>query len=479
MKCFQYASSGQIPCVSGKKRLFFRWFLIRCCHIVEYMDDARLHFAKGLVKHTPRFSSPLNQKNVATYCKSVLANGIRVVSEEIPHVRSVSIGIWVDTGSRDEDPSLNGVSHFIEHMVFKGTKRRSIKDIARSLEAVGGYLNAFTGKEHTCYYARVLDEHMPLAVDVLSDLVCGPTFPVPELEKEKGVVIEELRNAEDDPDDIIHDYVEREVFGEHPLGQPVIGTEKNLRAFTRDDLMAFRREHYTSGKIVVAAAGRIRHEDVVALAEKHLSKVRAEAIVGRRERPRRRDGKEVKLRRPIQQAHVCLGTMAYSVLDKERFPMLVLNTLLGDGMSSRLFQSVRERKGYAYSVYSFVNTLSDTGTFGVYAGLDKENIGRASDLIWKELELLCKRPVAGPELRRTKDQLKGSMMLSLESIPNRMMRLGGSELALGKLPTLDSILESIDAVTNEDILRVAGDILRRDRCATVIIEPDGSSGPKE
>ncbi|MCU0452090.1 MAG: insulinase family protein [Bacteroidetes bacterium] len=414
----------------------------------------------------------------SNYRKTVLSNGVRIVSEEIPFVRSVSVGLWVDSGSRDEPAALNGISHFLEHMVFKGTDRRSITDIARSLESVGGYLNAFTGKEHTCYYARALDEHLPLALDVTADLLLHATFPAKELEKEKGVVIEELRNVEDDPDDLIHDITEREVFGRHPLGMPVIGTERTVRAFSRNDLTAHREQIYTPDRIVVAAAGRLKHDELVRLVERSLGGLKASRRPARRAKPQRQRGREVRQSKPIQQAHLCLGTVGYSVHQRQRFPMLVMNTLLGDGMSSRLFQSIRERRGFAYTVYSYANTMTDTGTFGVYAGLDATNVERVRDLVWSEFTSLRTKPVPAAELRRTKDQLKGSMMLNLESIPNRMMRLGGSELSLGRLPSLEAVLESIDAVTAADIQRVAESLFRPERFATVILEPSGSA-PKE
>lgn len=414
-------------------------------------------------------------RTASTYRKTVLDNGVRIVSEEIPFVRSVSVGLWVDTGSRDESASLNGISHFVEHMVFKGTEQRSIAEIARSLESVGGYLNAFTGKEHTCYYARVLDEHLPLALDVTSDLLLHATFPDKELEKEKGVVIEELRNAEDDPDDIIHDLADREVFGRHPLGMPVIGSEKTVRAFRRQDLIAYRDRRYTPDRIVVAAAGRLDHDVLVQLVDRHLGKLRPTQRPVVRTKPARQRTQEIRLQKPIQQAHLCLGAIGYSVHQRQRFPLLVLNTLLGDGMSSRLFQTIRERHGFAYSVYSFANTMSDTGTFGVYAGMDQANVSKVLGLIWTELADLRDRAVSRAELRRTKDQLKGSMMLSLESIPNRMMRLGGSELSIGRLPSLDSILESIESVTAEDVRSVADALFRRERFATVILEPSDST----
>lgn len=405
------------------------------------------------------------------YRKTVFPSGIRVVTEEIPHVRSIAIGIWVDVGSRDETEQGNGISHFIEHMVFKGTKRRSLREISRSIESVGGYLNAFTSKEHTCYYARVLDEYSELALDVLSDLALNPVFPERELEKEKGVVIEELRNAEDDPDDIIHDYFEKAIYGPHPMGFPVIGTEANLRSFTKKDLMAYRSSNYTPSRIVIAAAGNVRHDRFLEDVGKYLS-TRCEArISGTRKKPVPRRPESIELEKPIQQAHVCLGTVAFSIKSKERYPLLILNTLLGDGMSSRLFQNIRERYGFAYNVYSFVNMLSDTGSFGVYVGTDEKHVEHSTDLVHKELSRLTSKEVSRAELDRTKAQLKGSMMLSLESIPNRMMRLGSSELYFHELSPLDTIIRQIDNVTADEVQRVAKLLCKEENLSTVVFRP--------
>jgi predicted Zn-dependent peptidase len=413
----------------------------------------------------------------STYKKTVLQNGLRVVSEELTHVRSVSVGIWVDTGSRDEGVKTNGISHFIEHMVFKGTTNRSVKDIARSIESVGGYLNAFTGKEHTCYYARVLDEHTELAVDVLSDLVLNATLPPKDLEKEKGVVIEELKNAEDDPDDIIHDYFDTALFGSHPLGYPVIGTESNLRSFCRDDLLKYMRKNYAPNRMVLAAAGNVSHGKLVALAERHFGSTRktSHAAGVERKKPQQYHPEKKDFKKPIQQAHICIGNQAGSIKSKHRYPTLVLNTLLGDGMSSRLFQNIREKYGFAYSVYSYATLMSDAGVFSAYIGTDKQHIETSTDLILKEFEKLRSKAVGKAELNRTKAQLKGSMMLSLESIPNRMMRLGTSELYFQDVTPIDGIIRQIDGVQQDDIQAIANNLLREDRLSKVVIHPDAKT----
>ncbi|MCX6135759.1 MAG: pitrilysin family protein [Ignavibacteriales bacterium] len=411
----------------------------------------------------------------STYRKTVLPNGLRVVSEELNHVRSVSVGVWIDVGSRDESSSMNGISHFIEHMVFKGTANRSVKEIARSIESVGGYMNAFTGKEHTCFYARVLDEHTALAVDVLSDLVRNPTIPEKDLEKEKAVVIEELKNAEDDPDDIIHDYFDKALFGSHPLGNPVIGTEENLRSFSRTDLISYLGSQYIPSNIVLAAAGNVSHEKLVELAEKHFGTMKsnprtrtASRVKPSTYKPERKDYKK-----PIQQAHVCLGTQAWSVKSRQRYPILVLNTLLGDGMSSRLFQNIREKYGFAYSVYSTATLMSDAGIFSAYIGTDKQHIEVSTDLILKEFDKLVRKPVSNAELNRTKAQLKGSMMLSLESIPHRMMRLGTSELYFHDINPIDVILKQINSVHQDDVQSIAQSLFKEKKLSTVVIHPDG------
>lgn len=396
------------------------------------------------------------------------------MSEEISHVRSVSVGIWLDTGSRDEHESNNGISHFIEHMVFKGTKHRNVREIAQSIESVGGYLNAFTSKEHTCYYARVLDEYTELAVDVLSDLLQNPTFPEKDLEKEKGVVIEELKNAEDDPDDIIHDYFDKSLFGTHPLGFPVIGTEANLRSFKRKDLKSYLQQHYIPSNMVVAAAGNIQHKDLVEFVKKYLSgsSSRSKNGMAKRTKPRLLTAEKHEFKKPIQQAHICIGTRSYSIQNKHRYPLLTLNTLLGDGMSSRLFQNIREKYGFAYSVYSYTNMMSDSGVFGAYIGTDKLHVDASIELIKKELRNVQAKPISKVELNRTKAQLKGSMMLSLESIPSRMMRLGSSELYFNELNPIDSIIKQIDAVTQDDVQAVATELFVEGKLSTIIFQPD-------
>jgi predicted Zn-dependent peptidase len=407
-----------------------------------------------------------------SYQKTVLPNGIRVVTEEIPYVRSISVGVWINVGSRDEDENTNGISHFLEHMVFKGTKNYGMQRIASSLESVGGYLNAFTTKEHTCFYARILDEHLLNAMDVLSDLVQYPLFNKRELEKEKTVVLEEIKNIEDDPDDLIHDYFDKSLYQKHPLSFPIIGTEKNVSSFTKEDLEKYFSSHYVPSRIVVAAAGNLKHEALVKLVEKYFkgkTKIKGERPA--RSSPRVPHSSTKTFDKPITQAHICVGTLGYGVKNKQRYPLLILNTVLGEGMSSRLFQNIREKYGFAYSVYSFANLMSDTGNFGVYLGTDKNHIDHSVGLICKELAKLAKNPVSTVEFKRARAQVKGSMMLGLENTSSRMMRLGTGELFYGSFTPIDEILRKLNEVSIEEIHSVAKQLLKEERYSTVIFKP--------
>lgn len=407
-----------------------------------------------------------------SYRKTTLANGIRILSEEITSVKSASVGIWINTGSRNETETTNGISHFIEHMMFKGTEKRNYRQIAQSLESVGGYMNAFTTKEHTCYYARVLDEYVEKAVDVLSDMVQHSTFPVKEIEKEKTVILEEIKRSEDDPDDLVQEYFEKHLFDRHPFARPIIGTAENVTRFTQDDLFEYTRKYYANENIILAAAGNISHDALVRLAEKYFTrrmnrgeKFKTFAAV----RAKKRSEEYTK---PIQQAHLCTGTIAFSVHNEMRYPALVMNSVLGDGMSSRLFQQIREKHGLAYSVYSFLGLMKDTGSFGIYVGTDKGSVEKALSLSMKELDKMKSALLSRSELQRAKAQLKGSMLLSLESTSNRMMRLGNGELYYGTYTPLDSIVNNIDSVTADDVRSVSQQLFDTEKFTTVILNPE-------
>jgi len=403
---------------------------------------------------------------------TTLDNGVRVVSERIPSVRSIAVGAWLAAGSRDESEEASGISHFIEHMVFKGTRRRRMHHIAQRMEAVGGYLNAFTSKEYTCYYARGLDEHLERALDVVLDLVIDPTLPEREVEKEKEVVVEEMKMYEDAPEDLIFDKFEAMVYPHHPLGRPVLGVPETVRSFSREQLFDYIDDHYAPNRLVVAVAGNIRHDAIVRQVERLTRELDREPTPIHREPANGYDAGEQVERRPIQQAHLIVGTRSPGMTDPRRTVLTTLNTLLGGGMSSRLSQNIREKYGYCYNIYSYANMLSDTGDFGVYMGTDASKVDRSRKLIGRELDKLAQTPVSARALAQAKNQLKGSLMLGLESMSNRMMRLGRIELTFGRYFSLDEIIASIDAVTAEEVRDLAAELFAPERLSTVAILPE-------
>ncbi len=412
-----------------------------------------------------------SEVDLPAFQKTVLPNGVRVITESIPSVRSISVGVWVNTGSRDEEEAESGISHFIEHMVFKGTRRRRMHHIARRMESVGGYLNAFTGKEYTCYYARGLDEHLARAIDTVSDLILEPAFPEKEVEKEKDVVVEEMKMYEDNPEDLIFDRFEALLYPDHALGRPVLGTPDTVHSFTRPQLLSYLDQQYTLNRMVLSVAGNVSHEEVVGLANKAFAVSRP----GNSNTARLKANKHVPQShievRPIQQAHLLLGTRAFDLHHPMRSAQTVLNTILGGGMSSRLNQNIREKYGYCYSIYSFINMHSDTGDMGVYMGTDASKIARAEKLIFREFERLVDKPVSPRALNEAKNQVKGSIMLGLESMSNRMMRIGRQELIFGRYFSLDRVLEELDAVTEIDVQRVAAGLFNPDLFSKVILYP--------
>ena len=409
----------------------------------------------------------------AEYSKTVLASGIRVVTEKIPYVRSISIGVWLTVGSRDEAVDNNGVSHFIEHLMFKGTNSRTASDIAQSLESVGGHLNAFTSKELTCYYAHVLDEHLPIATDVIADILTDSLFEETEMEKEKKVILDELSNIEETPEELIHELFLGDLFPAHSLGYSIIGKRQNILNFTRDDVVHYVNDNYTTNRVVIAAAGNVNHDELVQLIDKKFEKLPKKSqrnFVT----PQLPTAETNEIENGAIQAHVCLGTHAYSYKNPKKFGLLALNTLLGSGMSSRLFQNIREKHGIAYSIYSFIDFLSDTGLLGIYVGTDRENIATSVELIRKELETLKREIVVEEELERTKSQLKGNLMLSLESTASRMNRLAKMEIYLQSHFSLDDTISEIEKVSQNDLLEIATELLDEKRISTTILKPKNS-----
>jgi predicted Zn-dependent peptidase len=399
-----------------------------------------------------------------------LDGGLRVVTEAMPELRSAAIGFWVGTGSRDEPEPLAGASHFLEHLLFKGSAERSARAIAEAVETVGGDMNAFTTQEYTAFYVRVPDDHLPLALDILSDIVWTPALRADEVESERQVILEEIHMRDDTPDDLVHEQFGAALYPEHPLGREVIGTVESIEAISRDDIAAYHAAHYRPGNVVVAAAGNVVHEDVVRLVEKWLPRdagMRPARVIGGLRVPR----PLVVTRRGTEQAHVVLGTRALPRNDDDRYALAVLNQALGGGMSSRLFQEIRERRGLAYSGFSYRSGFEETGMFAVYAGTAPARAREVLEVLRDELDRVATDGLDDGEVDAAKGHLKGSMALSLESSASRMHRLGRNELVLGSVPTLDELVAEIDDITPDDVARVVERVLGREPRTLAVVGP--------
>ena len=401
--------------------------------------------------------------------RHVLPNGLAVVTETMPHVRSVSVGVWVRTGSRSEPPEHNGLAHFLEHMVFKGTERRSAEEIARSMDSVGGMLDAFTAKELTCFNAKVLDEHLPIAFDVITDLILRPRFASADIEKEKQVVLEEIKMDMDNPEHVLHELFTQGFWPDHPLGRPILGTPETVRAFNAEALFAYHRSWFAPDRLVVTAAGNVTHERVLELAQREFSSLPPAGPIAEPLAPRAEAPIRLEKMRDLEQVHLCLGVPSYPLAHERRFAVSVLNNLLGGGMSSRLFQNIREKLGLVYAVFSELTPYSDAGLLSVYAGTALETTGQVVDLVVREFRAMKQAPVTDEELRRAKDHLKGSLMLSLESTSARMSNLARQELYFDRFYTLDEILLSIEAVTREEVHAIARDFFQPELIAATVL----------
>ncbi len=409
------------------------------------------------------------------YQKETLPNGVRIVTEEIPYVRSASIGIWVGAGSRDEDERNNGVAHFIEHMLFKGTARRSAKEIAETLDAVGGQLNAFTSKEYTCFYAKVLDEHLDIGIDLLSDMFFNSLFREEDIEKEKNVVIEEIKMYEDSPDEQVHDLFAGTLWNGHALGWPVIGSERIIRKLNRRSILEFKDRFYLPDSLVVAAAGNIKHREVVDKLAPLFGKTEQKPQARNFTTPQTQRRHHFK-KKDTEQVHLCIGTPGLPLDDEKIFVLHVMNSVLGGGISSRLFQEIREDRGLAYSIYTYHSSFRDTGLFSVYAGLSRSNFAEVVSLICQEMKALRLNGVTGEELLRAKEQLKGNMFLGQENVSNRMTRLGKSELCLNRVVTVEEAAEKIDQVTLADVQELAGVLFQSENIVLSSIGPEVKLG---
>jgi predicted Zn-dependent peptidase len=384
------------------------------------------------------------------YRKSALPNGIRLVTETMPHARSVAVGIWVETGSRAEPEALGGISHLIEHLVFKGTASRSAEEIARAIDSVGGQMDAFTAKEHTCFYVSVLDERLPLAVDLLTDILRHPLFAPDDIEKEKAVVLQEIKMVEDTPDDLIHDLFAEQIWAGHPLGRPILGRWDVVKHFERDTVLDYFAREYVPARIIIAVAGHAEHERVADLFAAGFEGWGRVAAPQAFTPPTIRPGVHT-VHKALEQVHLVMGLPGVSEVAPERYALYLLNDIIGGSMSSRLFQEIRERQALVYSVHSGQQAYRDTGLFYVYAGTDPANFGKVLRALMKEIRALKKDGVTADELGRAKDHLKGSLILSLESTSSRMNRLARHEMRFGSFMSVDEMLTAIDAVQAADV----------------------------
>lgn len=411
--------------------------------------------------------------NKGFYRKTILDNGIRIISEQMPHLRSISIGVWIIVGSRDETIKNNGISHVIEHMLFKGTEIRDAKQIAQSLESVGGHLDAFTAKEVTCYSAHILDEDLPLAVDILSDILQHSVIDENELTKEKEIILREINHTKDTPDELIFEYFYKNLFPDHPLGFQISGTSENVLNFSRDDLINFMHQNYTPDRMIIAAAGNINHDQLVKLVQKKFDYSKDFGQQLRRPFAWKQHQEHI-YENNCTQTHICLGTRGYAYADKKKYAFLIVHTLLGGGMSSRLFQTVREINGLAYAIYTFPDFYFDTGVFGVYLATMNEQAGRAVELVKKELIRLSQENIDSEELDRIKFQLKRNLMLGLENANSRMGRLANIEIYLHDYFTLDEALNEIESVTRDQVDEVAEELFANEHFFLTILKPKNS-----
>jgi len=403
--------------------------------------------------------------------RHTLPNGLVVITETMRHVRSVSVGIWVRNGSRREAPQENGLAHFMEHMVFKGTERRSAEAIAREMDSIGGMLDAFTSKEQVCFNAKVLDDHLPIAFDIIADLILRPKFDSEDVKKERQVVLEEIKMDLDNPEYLLHESFTRGFWPEHPLGRPILGTPDTVNAFDREVLKARFADWFAPDHLVVTAAGNVTHDKVLELVQREFGGLPAAGSLDDIVPPSTSAPLKVEKKRDLEQVHLCIGVPSLPLAHESRFAAAVLNNLLGGGMSSRLFQNIREKRGLAYAVFSELTPYSDAGMMTVYAGTSKETVGDAIDLTIAEFRSMKESLVTEEELLRAKNHLKGSLMLSLESTSARMSNLARQELYFERFYSLDEILASIETVTREDLQKLAQDFFKPEQIAVTILGP--------
>ena len=405
-----------------------------------------------------------------TVDKTVLKNGLRILTKKMPHARSVSMGVWVNVGARDETETEGGLSHFIEHMIFKGTRKRSAYQIAKEFDAIGGQTNAFTSMENTCYHARVMDSHMETMVDILSDIFINSEFKPDEVDKERPVILQEIGMVEDSPDEYVHVLSGQNFWGEHPLGRSILGTPENIIRFDAGMLKDFFHQLYQPDRIIISAAGNLEHNHLVDLIEPAFETIPSGNDFPVRQMPLDRSVVDFN-QRNLEQMHICLGTRGLAITDPRRYAFSLLNTIVGGNMSSRLFQEIRERRGLAYSVYSFISSHVDAGMFGFYMGVDSKRARDAISIVLDEIVKLKTKPVQSSELRGAMEYTKGSLLLAAESVDNHMVRNAQNEMHFGRDIVLQEIIENIEAVTADDILELAEELIDPDKMTYTLLGP--------
>ncbi len=401
--------------------------------------------------------------------RATLANGLTLITEEMEHIRSVSLGIWIKTGSRDEDAQWNGISHFVEHMVFKGSKNRSAEAIARQVDSIGGNMDAFTAKECICFNIKVLDDHLPIAMEVLSDLVLNPVFDAGDIARERGVILEEIKMDEDNPDYLVHEIFTQNFWKDHALGKPILGTKDTVKTFERNPVVDFYDQRFAPGNLIVCAAGHLRHEQLVELANKHFGHMEPRENGFHSPPPKVAPRIVMRNKKALEQVQICIGVPSHPMAHERRHASYILSTLLGGGMSSRLFQNIRERQGLAYSIYADLNPYRDTGCLSVYAGTSRTSATKVVESVISEFRKLKSETVPEEELRRAKDQLKGSLMLSLESSTARMSNLARQAMYFDHFYTMDELIEKIESVTAEELKGLANEFFQKDAIAVTVL----------
>ena len=405
------------------------------------------------------------------YYLTTLPGGTKIISEFIPHVKSFTLGFWFNVGTRDESLRNNGISHFIEHMLFKGTKKRTAKMIAEEIESYGGYLNAFTSKEHTCYYSKGLTENLGRTFSVLSDLIQNPIFKEIHIRKEAGVVIDELKDLDDNPEELLYDKFEEIIFSGNRLSYPVIGKETNIKNFNSKDLFDFHGSNYNSDGLLIVASGNVKHDELIKLTEKYITE-RESKHRRSRDKFNHKKVEDAFIEKDVQQVHTIIGRSTYGYNDKRRVPVRFLSALIGEGSSSRLFLAVREKLGITYQINSFLNSYNDTSAFGIYFSTNQNQYARVIDIIFKEFKRLKEIPISEKELKKVKEYLKGGIILSLESTTNRMMRIANSILYYDKVLSVEDYLSKIDKITSEDVQKTANDLLNDSKLIKVILKSE-------